>query len=462
MLRLAVPLASLWLVTLSPASAAENAAPPAPVRVGTSDKVCQLTGDVDWETGRPTAARTMTNFGMEAVDLGFPVEHDGKLYFLFGDTRPAGHGGGPEGEVPPDDSVGFTTRRAPPGNDGKCLELQLNDQAGTAKKTLAPPTIVGPTRIKQGWFNVPSGGVSVNGGLYAFFWTNHCTGPSQLAASPAAPLARPPASEACSENDDRNSVGRNVLARSDDGGRTFHDVVSMPIGFVYAIAVNPAEYADLPQDQRGGILVFAIPRYRASVPYLALAPTATFADPSTWRYFVGRTDDGQPEWIAQAAWTKGAGDGGRSEAWRPAGKADIFALEAGPGGCVGEFSVTWNSPLRLWLMLYTCRGIGVMARVAPAPWGPWSPAGALLGPGDNVACHILMSQDGCGNRQDFWRGRPHVGRVVAGSTYAPFVLNRYTTAASGPPGASTIYWLISTWNPYEVTLMRSTLRVDLH
>jgi hypothetical protein len=36
---------------------------------------CQLTGDVDWETGQPTAARTLANFGLDAVDLGYPVEH---------------------------------------------------------------------------------------------------------------------------------------------------------------------------------------------------------------------------------------------------------------------------------------------------------------------------------------------------------------------------------------------------
>ncbi len=116
-------------------------------------KVCQLTGDVDWETGQPTAARTFTNFGLDAVDLGYPVEHNGKLSLLFGDTRPNQHGGGPGAETPPDDIVGFTTRRAPPGHDGKCVELQLNDQIGdpgSSKKTLAPPTIVGPFQIKQG------------------------------------------------------------------------------------------------------------------------------------------------------------------------------------------------------------------------------------------------------------------------------------------------------------------------
>src|SRR5579872_4368500 len=119
--RLILLAANLLLIGLSPLRA--EAPPPAPTLIGTSQKICQLTGDVDWESGQPTAARTLTNFGLDAVDLGYPVEHNGKLMFLFGDSRPATHSGGrgPASEIPPDDSVGFTTRKAPPDNDGKCL-----------------------------------------------------------------------------------------------------------------------------------------------------------------------------------------------------------------------------------------------------------------------------------------------------------------------------------------------------
>jgi Domain of unknown function (DUF4185) len=460
-------LAANLLLIGTPSAGVADTAPPAPTSIGTSQKVCQLTGDVDWETGQPTAARTLTNFGLDAVDLGYPVEHNDKLMFLFGDTRPTTHTGGrgPAAEIPPDDSVGFTTRRAPPGNDGKCLELQLNDQIagpGVSKKTLAPPTIVGPVPIKQGWFNVPSGGVSVDGGLFGFFWTNHCTGPARLEPSPEAPLARPPASQTCSENDDRNSIGRTVLARSDDDGRTFHDVVPMPIGFVYAIGINPSLEGDVPPDQRVGILVFALPRYRGSAPYMAQAPAKTFADPSTWRYFVGRGESGQPKWVSQAEWTAGAPARGGAPAWRPPGEAEVLAPLPDGERCVGEFSVTWNAPLRQWLMLYGCRAQGVFARLAAAPWGPWSAPALILGAKDETGCRLLMSPQGCGNRRNFQTGRPSVGAVVAGSTYAPFVLNRYTTAvdATGPGRSSTIYWLISTWNPYEVTVMRTTLHVE--
>jgi len=77
--------AQLLLIGALPGIAAEVGAPSPPSRIGSSEKICQLIGDVDWETGRPTAARTFANFGLDAADLGYPVEHDGKLILLFGD-----------------------------------------------------------------------------------------------------------------------------------------------------------------------------------------------------------------------------------------------------------------------------------------------------------------------------------------------------------------------------------------
>jgi hypothetical protein len=38
--------------------------------------------------------------------------------------------------------------------------------------------------------------------------------------------------------------------------------------------------------------------------------------------------------------------------------------------CIGEHSVTWNSALRTWLLLYVCGPYRVEARTAPEPWGP--------------------------------------------------------------------------------------------
>jgi hypothetical protein len=45
--------------------------------IGSSTTVCQLVGETIWDTGTPgtaTAAKTLANFGLAGVDLGFPVD----------------------------------------------------------------------------------------------------------------------------------------------------------------------------------------------------------------------------------------------------------------------------------------------------------------------------------------------------------------------------------------------------
>jgi hypothetical protein len=229
----------------------------------------------------------------------------------------------------------------------------------------------------------------------------------------------------------------------------------MPTGFVYATAVNSSLPADLPEDQRLGVYVFGVPRYRASVPYLALAPVDTLGDPATWRFFVGRDAGGRPQWATAEAWRRGAAADAGPAAWRPAGEAEIFTPAVPAGRCVGEFSIAWNPTLRQWLMLYNCR-LAVFARVAPAPWGPWSAPTVVLGPEDHFGCTLFMTAEGCGNRRDYWPGKHIGGKFTAGGPYAPYALERFAAPEAGGGGA--IVWLVSTWNPYQVVVMRTILR----
>ena len=443
----------VWLACEASASAGSiNDAPIA--LIGAGEKVCQLTGDADWATGAPTAARTMTNFGLAATDLGYPVEHNGRLFLLFGDTWPAPRPAQP-GQDAPDDAVGVVDRLELPTPEA-CLGLRININPGT--KSFAPATIEPKGSIRQGLFNVPSGGVSVGEGLFAFFWTNHCVRPNPLQPSPDDPLARPAPTQTCPETDAASSIGTSVLARSADAGHSFHVAAMMPIGFVYATAVNSLDLAGLPNDQRKGIYVFGAPRYRASLPYLALAPVESFANPPNWKFFIGRDAAGSPLWVSYDEWMRGAP--GHGEGWNAAGSAEIVSVERPEGRCIGEFSVTWNAPLRAWLMLYQCHG-QVWARQASAPWGPWSRPTSLLDARQQM-CSLLMAPDGCGGRRDFWPNDHREGRFMAGGLYAPYVLNRYTRAAEGIAQGATIYWLVSTWNPYQVVVMRSTLRLAEH
>jgi len=124
--------AAFVLPLIGAAARAPDVAPPPVERVGTSDKICQLTGDTDWETGRPTAARTSTNFGLDAADLGYPVEHNGKLILLFGDSWRARHQGTVKEEEPAD-AVGLVTRAQPPGDDGDCLGMKIQVEPGSTR-----------------------------------------------------------------------------------------------------------------------------------------------------------------------------------------------------------------------------------------------------------------------------------------------------------------------------------------
>jgi hypothetical protein len=425
---------------------------------GRSEKVCQLTSDFDWESGNPTTARTQSLFGLGATDLGYPVEHQGRLALLFGDSWPT-HVGHPGDEFQPrDDAVGWITSRTAPTRS-QCLDLVINSEPGPK---LIPATVTGPPQVLQGYFNVPSGGVSNEGALFAFFWTNHCACPTPLDPNAPHPLARPaptekcpgsdlPNSVGCPESDLLNSVGGGVMAHSNDDGKTFSEPVPMPIGFVYATALDSMAADGLPPEQRLGTYIFAVPRYRASVPYLAYAPPGRLRDPSSWFFFIGRKSDGAPIWTFGDVWNRGTGG-----PWKPPGSPELFDTDR----CVGEFSITWNKPLGVWLLLYNCDAAqGIVARTASTPWGPWSASTVILsGDRDGAPCRLLMTDTGCGNQERYH----DQNKFIAGGLYAPFVLNRYTTPLPSSifgEKRTRIYWLVSTWDPYQVSVMRTDLEV---
>jgi hypothetical protein len=430
--------------------------------VGSSTKVCQLIGDTDWLTGQPTAARTFSNFRLAAVDLGFPVDSgSGPLYLLFGDAIPDQY---PLNPLPLDDAIGVTTRTAPP-DSASCLDLKL---IVSAPQVFAHPTVLPP--IEQGSFNVPTGGVFVKDRFYAFFWTNHCVFPDAPSPDPDAPLTLPPATSHCPEVPLSNTLGASVLAEGAQGDPALFNAKAfappldilgaMPSGFIYVSAAKPS--VTIPPGK--GIPVFGVARYRASIPYLAIAPHDTFSDPRSWAFF-GGLSGGAPVWLTRDQWESGRNAVGR---WKPPAGAEIFDAAFPGDRCIGEHSVTWNEPLKKWLLLYNCdppdgflaSGVGVQARFAPEPWGPWSsPPITLLDEKNVPSCTLIMSKSGC-------PGLASVppGRGGAGFFYAPFVLDRFTQDATAPgqgqPKRTTIYWVVSTWNPYYVVVMQSTLELN--
>jgi len=137
-------------------------------------------------------------------------------------------------------------------------------------------------------------------------------------------------------------------------------------------------------------------------------------------------------------------------------EADAAELFDDNPGCMGELSVSWNRYLRQWLMLYYCQSTNlVVMRLAPDPWGPWTAAQTIFDPwGDGGYCHFIHvvptppNIKPCDNLSDPMREN------VWGGPYGAYVVNPLTT---GDSRGTTIYYLLSTWNPYTVVLMRSQI-----
>ena len=114
-------LLTVWLGTLGSCSDTPNANQVAPIIRGPDgcSKVCQLVGNTDLQTGQPVINQTLSRSGIYGTDLGVSFEHDGKLWFLFGDTVGT--------SMVDEDAIAFSSDNDP--ND--CVELSfLTDANG--------------------------------------------------------------------------------------------------------------------------------------------------------------------------------------------------------------------------------------------------------------------------------------------------------------------------------------------
>jgi len=389
-----------WLPPSGPHPAGTGAVSALPAR-----KICQVMGEVDRETGQTAINRTVTRHRFWGTDLGASFEHRGRLYFLFGDTHTSG------GLRRPVDSdfIAVSDDRDPED----CLAV---DVASEADGGFRPLTIPG---VHLGPFAVPTGGFSVDGRMYVFATTDH---------TPA------------------NPMGRSVLARSTDDGWSFEhrrDMSRTHFINVAPVVADARTAGAVPGLLDGGpmVLLWGSGRYRASDPRFAIVPADRVEERDAIRYFAGVDGaTGEPRWSA-----------------REEDSAPLFHQP-----CLGELSVAHLAPLGKWAMLYNCAEPGnrILIRTADRPWGPWSEPSVLVDPErDGAFCRYMhpgplmrVRADGCRMVSD-----PHsIG--TAGDVYAPYIVSRFTRA--NPDGSADIYFLMSTWNPYTVVLMKATLRPD--
>lgn len=114
-------------------------------------------------------------------------------------------------------------------------------------------------------------------------------------------------------------------------------------------------------------------------------------------------------------------------------------------------------------MLYNCSDrtaanmSGVYMRLAPQPWGPWgAPQTIFNAQRDRGTCffiHRAATATSPACDQLSGPGRED----TEGGAYGPYFLSPFTTGATAS-GTSTIYYLLSTWNPYIEVIMKTTVQ----
>jgi hypothetical protein len=373
------------------------ASTPDPLRLsflsGSTAKVEQLIGDYDKQFGRPTVNQTESRYGIIGTDLGNSFEHQGRLYFLFGDTIAPG--------AP--DPLGFSDSSDPDG------PLQL-DFLATAQGTILPIQAPG---VSMGPFEVPVAGISLNGTMYVVVKTDFTQRPSAYTA---------------------------VLTRFNERSQSFSKVREfsrLPDGrfITMTLRLTPPDLDGLPSAEPY-VLAFGSGEYRRSHAYLAAIPAETFASGARTRYFAG-LDGADPSWTEDE---QGA---------VPIVSHPVF----------GDLSVQFVEQLGLWLMTYDSRiPQGVILRHATQPWGPWSDPIVIFNAQRDLAVGAYLHNPRL--RPDDGLDGPVIGgrdpARVAGGAYAPYMIERFTQIKGN---SLILRYVMSTWNPYVVVLMRSTLAI---
>ena len=430
---------------------------------GTTIKMWQLTGDFDPQRKVPTASRSGTRANVRATDLGATFEHGGRLYFLFGDTTPAR----PELNNLADDCIAWTNAADP--TTAPFLQWLTDDAGGFNAVRISTGGL--PLAIEYGGYCVPQSGFEGANRVMYIFYTQAVT-----KADP-------------NSNEDVTEYISSVLARSDDDGLTFRYMYHASFDKFYQPwpqVVNASDWPMLPFRNGKVVLIWGTSTaYRNSDVYLACCPlseieTATgvfIKQPTQWAYFAGVFDHA-PVW---------------SSLEREA--VPLFKQPNAEGQpAIGEFSVAYIPAVRKWLMLYCHPGDatqprGIYCREADQPWGPWElldrtangkfdvelPAldGVIWTPdlGYGQYIHRRDIDDGLDLYGDsFGAPAPQASSEFyevydpisgwhryEGGEYASYLISRWCSYSNNE---LLIRFSLSTWDPYQVILLQSSLHVD--
>ena len=370
-------------------------------------KLEQLIGDEDKQLHQPTLSQTVSRYKLEGTDLGYSFENNGAVCFLFGDTV-----GALDSAL---DTMATTEARDP--ERGVRLDFLTSFNR--------PYLTISPSGINMGAFNTPAGGIQIEGQTYVIVKTDYSA-------------------------DQNHPTNRSVLTKFHpssiilnpfwfEPGRT---ISKLPGGQFIQMSLHaqPGSIAGLP----GGVpfvLMWGTGWYRHSDVYLSIVPVPQFTIGKGTLYFKGLDNAGAPIWSPNEARAK------------PIVK----------NGTIGDISVTWCKDLRLWLMTYDSRAPaqrGILFQYSRTPWGPWSKPQVLFDATRDGAYGKFI-HDPAIHPDDGLDG-PVIGSgqknpaAVKGGNYAPYVVERWTKVHGTE---LELYFVMSTWNPYVVMLMKSRLSI---
>ncbi len=480
-------------------AAADEATPATTWVKGSTVPLVQLTGETFqfFAKGQhykaATPAQTLSRAGLNGADLGIPVSFPDKMVFLFGDSwgytlkdkQYVWHPGWGK-----DDSIGYINL---PFDFNACHTIErVDQQLATSKnapdsdnrdapllKFFLRPTPVeteprfAPTAIKDllpgqalGSYEVPTGAFALNGYLYLFYNVKH---QEQEGASGKkitfflnSVLARsdqtytqwkedaPPTFTRLYDVSEHASVQDVDAPPSDlhDAGKFIH---AAPVLMDHAALQSAQLLPLLPpplQKAKSVLLIWGSSwRYVHSNLYLAavagedIEATAQGKRDDTKWWFCSAVTGGQPAWSHDEAAAIPLLD-----TWRPNGEP-----------CIGEHSVAWNAALGQFVLSYQDRYIDVIFRTAPTPWGTWSKEMRVFGLFDPWADKFIHHPGKDPITQNSYPvlrpdGKPFLAPENSGATYGPYMLDTSTVNADG---SVTVYFVLSTWTPYNVWLMKT-------
>lgn len=369
-----------------------------------SSKVAQVSGERDSQPAGlvRTLSASESRSGVRGTDLGVRVDHAGRTFLLFGDTHWAG--------------------RPWLGTRDAIAEVRDPDADLPAVRFHGAPLTIRGGRSTMREYDVPLDAFSLDGELYGFFTSDHFR--------------------------DTQVMGRSVLARATPS----------------ALAIEPAQR-----------------RRRAAFRWLGTFSDHRFVNVSVqrrghtlwiWGSGAYRADDLRLARVDLSApgvrAGLGAGDArqflGAVRYWAGPDRWSTAEADARPvlsPGALGELSVRWVPRAGRHLMLSMAgpedpAGAAVLLRTAAEPWGPWSARLRLLDwvaggmhPPDVTRRFIRASADGTDPVGDaVFRGQAE----STGAAYAPYLFD-----AREDEAGLLLRYTLSTWNPYQVVLMRQRL-----